>query len=101
MPQRYENSDQMIHSEHDYDFSVGLFGAEHILMTSFWRRLQKIDTVKVASEKEGFILQFGADKNLLTMVEVSACCSNVCIQNFVRLFEWTVSTNGKGLAVER
>ena len=101
MPQQCENSDQMIHSEHDYHFSVGLFGAKHILMTSFWRRLQKNDTVEVASEKEGFILQFGADKNPLTMVEVSACCSNVCIQNFVRLFELTVSTNGKGLAVGR
>ena len=87
MPQRCENSDQIIHSEHDYDFSVGIFGAEYILMTSFWRRLQKNDTAEVASEKKGFILQFGADKNPLTMVEVSACCSNVCIQNFVRLFE--------------
>ena len=57
----------MIHSEHDYHFSVGLFGAEHILMTSFWRRLQKNDTVEVASEKEGYILQFGADKNPLTI----------------------------------
>ena len=67
MPQRCENSDQMIHSEHDYHFSVGLFGAEHILMTSFWRRLQKNDTVEVASEKEGYILQFGADKNPFTI----------------------------------
>ena len=40
---------------------------------------------------------FGTDKNPLTMVEVSACCSNVCIQNFVRLFELTVSDSGKGL----
>ena len=62
MPQRCENSDQIIHSEHDYDFSVGIFGAEHILMTSFWQRLQKNDTAEVASEKKGFILQFGADK---------------------------------------
>ena len=91
----------MIHSEHDYHFSVGLFGAEHILITSFWQRLQKNDTMEVASEKEAFILQFDADKNPLTMVEVSACCLNVCIHSFVRLFELTVSTNGKGLAVGR
>ena len=61
--------------------------------------MQKNDTVEVASEKERF--SFGADKNPLKMVEVSACCSNVCIQNFVRLFEQTVSDNGEGLAVGR
>ena len=33
-----ENSGQlqMIHSEHDSHFSVGLFGTEQLLTTSFW-----------------------------------------------------------------
>ena len=53
-----KNSVQMINSEHDSHVSVGLFGAEHLLRTSFWRRLQKNDTVEVASEKESFLLQF-------------------------------------------
>ena len=30
-----------------------------------------------------------------------SCCSNVCIQNFVHLFELTVSDNGEGFAVGR
>ena len=30
-----------------------------------------------------------------------SCCSNVCIQNFVGLFELTVSNDGEGLAVGR
>ena len=55
-----------------------------------WHRRRKV-----------FFCSFGADKNPLTMpvVEVSACCSNVCIENFVRLFELTVSSNGEGIAV--
>ena len=61
----------MIHSEHDSHFSVGLFGAEQLLTTSFWRRLQKNDTVEVAWEKEGFLLAL--KKTPLEMVEVSAC----------------------------
>ena len=53
-----ENSGQlqMIHSEHDSHFSVGLFGTEQLLTTSFWRRLQKNDAMEVASEKEGFLM---------------------------------------------
>ena len=101
MPQQCENSGQMIHSEHDSRVSVGLFGVEHLLRTSFWRRLQKNDTVEVASEKKGLFCSFGADKNPLTMVEVSVCCSNMCIENFIRLFELTVSSNREGIAVGR
>ena len=58
LPQPCENSGQVIHSEHDSHFSVGLFGAEQLLTTSYWRRrLQKNDTVEVPSEfKEGFLL---------------------------------------------
>ena len=57
MSQPCENSDQIIHSEHDSHFSVGLFATEQLLTTSYWqRRLQKNNTVAVASEKEGFLL---------------------------------------------
>ena len=55
-----------------------------------WRRWKKV-----------FFCSFGAVKNPLTMVEVSACCSDVCIENFVHLFELTVSSNGEGIAVGR
>ena len=58
-PQSCENSGQMIHSEYDSHFSDGLFGTEQLLRTGFWRRLQKNDTVEVASERKVF---FGADK---------------------------------------
>ena len=56
LPQLCENSGQMIRSEHDSHFSVGLFEAEQLLRIGFWRRLQKNDAVEVASEKEGFRL---------------------------------------------
>ena len=56
MPQPCKNSGQTIHSEHDSHFSVGLFGAEQLLTTSFWLRLQKNDAVEVVSENEGFLL---------------------------------------------
>ena len=72
MPQPFENSGQMIHSEHDSHFSVGPFGAEQLLArTSYWRRRLHNDTVGVASEKKGFLLTLTKDP--LTMVEVSAC----------------------------
>ena len=62
----------MSHSEHDSHFSFGLFCAEQLLTTSYWRRqLQKNDTVEVASEKEGFLLAL--TKTRSKMVEVSAC----------------------------
>ena len=45
------------HSEHDSHFFVGLFGAEQLQTTSYWRRwLQKNDTMEVALQKDGFLL---------------------------------------------
>ena len=46
---------RLIHGSH-FSRSVGLFGAEQLLRTGFWERLQKNDTVEVASEKKGFLL---------------------------------------------
>ena len=79
MPQQCENSGQMIRSEHNSHFSVGLSPE------NYRRRIG-----------EGRF-SYDANKNLLTMVEILACCSNVCVQNFIRLFELTVSNNEKGL----
>ena len=92
MPRQRENSGQMIHSEHDSRVSVGLVSGYDCRRMIPWKWHRR---------RKGFFCSFGADKNPLTMVEVSACCSNVCIENFVRLFELTVSSNGKGIAVGR
>ena len=100
-PQPCENSGQMIHSEHNSHFSVGLFGAEQLLRTMVVsvNDCRRMIPWKLHRRRKVFFCSFGTNKNPLTMVEVSACCSNVCIQNFVRLFELTVSNNGEGPAV--
>ena len=95
LPQPCENSSQMIHSEHNSHFSVGLFGAEQPLTTSFWWRLQKNDAVEVALEKKGFLL-------VLTKTHskwLKFWLVQLCIEKKVCLFELMVSNNGEGLAV--
>ena len=100
LPQPCKNSGQMIHSEHDSRFSVGLFGAELLLTTSYWRRRRMIPW-KRHRRRKVFFWRWQKPAQNGRSFGLFSCCSNVCIQNFVRLFELTVSDNGEGLAVGR
>ena len=82
MPRQCENSGQMIHSEHDSHVSVGLFGAEHLLRTSFWRRLQKNDTLEVASEKEGLALTKTCSQMVKFRLVAQTCASKTSFAFF-------------------
>ena len=93
----------MIHSEHDSHFSL----LDYLALNSSWRLVtgdadcRWMIPWKWHRRRKVFFWRWQKPTQNGWSFGLFSCCSNVCIQNFVRLYELTVSDNGEGLAVGR